>query len=386
MAPIGHNANESGYVGGRKHFTDVIKNSGPANMLIWRQPEEDFNDNSTLIVMPSEQAIFYRDGNVYQVFDQGKYVLSSENYPFVSRIRNALSGGVSSFNCVVYFVRKNHTSEILWGTDSRIQIRDPVQEIFTSISGRGSYKAEILDGVLLVHKLAGHQMPLLSQEDLNKYFRNEFQQQIKETIAKAIIEDGREILGIVARLSDIATKVKPLLAPILEEYGIGLGKFSISDLSIPEDDPGRLLLETAYAKRRVMAILGDKWGTQQGVDILHELVRNPAASGPATAMMGAQLGMSEFGPALGSIAQPILALILGEMQSEMKDKEPPKQTGRFVQNNNLCPSCKATNPVDAKFCTKCGSLLVAAKGACPACSREVPGDANFCPYCSAKLK
>ena len=81
MAPIGHNANESGYVGGRKHFTDVIKNSGPANMLIWRQPEEDFNDNSTLIVMPSEQAIFYRDGNVYQVFDQGKYVRPARTIP-----------------------------------------------------------------------------------------------------------------------------------------------------------------------------------------------------------------------------------------------------------------------------------------------------------------
>lgn len=386
MTPIGHNPNESAYIGGRKHFTDVIKNTGPANMLIWRQPEEDFNDNSTLIVMPSEQAIFYRDGFVHQVFDQGRYVLSSENYPFISRIRNALSGGVSSFNCVVYFVRKNHTAEILWGTDSRIQIRDPVQDIFTSISGRGSYKAEVLDGIALVNKLAGHQMPLLSQEDLNQYFRNEFQQHIKETIAKAIMDDGREILGIVARLSEIAAMVKPLLAPILEEYGIGLRKFSISDLSIPEDDPTRLQLETAYSKKRVMAILGDKWGTQQGVDILLALVRNPAASGAANAMVGAQLGGSEFAPALGGIAQPILALILNEMKGEMKEKEPQKQSGRFVQNNNLCPSCKAPNPPDSKYCAKCGSPLTVAKLYCPSCGKEVPGDANYCSNCSAKLK
>ena len=46
------NKNEQAYVGGKKHWTDVLKNSGPANALLWRLPEEDFNTNSTLIVMP----------------------------------------------------------------------------------------------------------------------------------------------------------------------------------------------------------------------------------------------------------------------------------------------------------------------------------------------
>jgi hypothetical protein len=50
---IWKNENESAYAGGKKHWADVIKNSGDGNLLIWRQPEEDFNVNSTLIVMPS---------------------------------------------------------------------------------------------------------------------------------------------------------------------------------------------------------------------------------------------------------------------------------------------------------------------------------------------
>ena len=90
-----------------------------------------------------------------------------------------------------------------------------------------------------------------------------------------------------------------------------------------------------------------KWGTQQGVDIPHEL-RNPAASGPAMAMM-VRSWACRTTPSWGSIAQPILALIPGEMQSEMKDKEPPKQTGRFVQNNKSVSFSKATNPVDEVF-------------------------------------
>lgn len=38
--PIFKNPNEAAYLGGKKHFTDVIKNSGHANAIIWRQPEK----------------------------------------------------------------------------------------------------------------------------------------------------------------------------------------------------------------------------------------------------------------------------------------------------------------------------------------------------------
>ena len=96
------NPNEIKYTEGKKHWTDVIKNSGSGELLIWRQPEEDFNTNSTLVVMPGEQAIFINQGVIEQVFDNGTYKLSTENYPFIGRLRNAFSGGISTFNCVVY--------------------------------------------------------------------------------------------------------------------------------------------------------------------------------------------------------------------------------------------------------------------------------------------
>lgn len=67
MALFGKNPNEVAYTGGKKHWADVIKNTGPGELLIWRQPEEDFNTNSTLIVMPGEEAIFIKGGNIEEV-------------------------------------------------------------------------------------------------------------------------------------------------------------------------------------------------------------------------------------------------------------------------------------------------------------------------------
>lgn len=125
MALFGRNPNEINYVGGKKHWTDVIKNTGDGNLLIWLNGEEDFNTNSTLIVAESEEALFFKDGVIQETFTGGRYQLSTENYPFISRLRNAFSGGISTFNCKVYFVRKAHSLELLWGTDTPIQVRDP---------------------------------------------------------------------------------------------------------------------------------------------------------------------------------------------------------------------------------------------------------------------
>ena len=106
MALFGKNPNETAYTGGKKHWADVIKNTGPGELLIWRQPEEDFNTNSTLIVMPGEEAIFIKGGNIEEVFGNGTYKLSTENYPFISRLRNAFTGGISTFRSSVV-INKN---------------------------------------------------------------------------------------------------------------------------------------------------------------------------------------------------------------------------------------------------------------------------------------
>lgn len=169
------NVNESAYVGGRKHWTDVIKNSGAPNMLIWRQPEEDFNTNSTLVVMPGEEAIFVNGGIIEQVFDNGTYKLNTDNYPFISRLKNMFSGGVSTFNCVVYFVRKTHSMEILWGTSSPIQVRDKLLGISTKIRARGAYKIQVSNPSQFLTKLVGNTAAYVEQQEiLDKFLPTNF--------------------------------------------------------------------------------------------------------------------------------------------------------------------------------------------------------------------
>ena len=387
MGLFSRNPNESAYVGGEKHWADVIKNSGSGELLIWRQPEEDFNTNATCIVMPGEEAVFIKGGVIEQTFDNGTYKLSTENYPFIGRLRNAFTGGVSTFNCVVYFVRKAHSMEIKWGTRSPIQVRDPVQGLMTSVRGRGSYKVLIDNPSVFLTKLIGNNISFEFQEGLQKYFAEEFQQHIKSSIARYIKNSHQEIVGIVSELDVLASEIQPILREPLADYGIKLVTFTISALDIPEDDPNRQKLEEFSAKKRIFGIMGDEWGRQQAADILNTLAANPGSGGVAAAGAGLGMGIAAGG-VFGGMAQQMFSPIHQQAQPAPASTAP---SGRFAQKQEMpvpvrikCPSCGTENAQEAKFCNDCGAKMVVGKVSCANCGAEIPSTAKFCNECGTK--
>lgn len=284
------NPNETAYVGGRKHWTDVIKNTGNGEYLIWRQPEEDFNTNSTLVVMPGEAAIFVKSGVIEQVFQQeGTYKLSTNNYPFISRLRNAFSGGISTFNCVVYFVRKAHSVEILWGTDSPIQVRDKVLDVATKIRARGSYKVQVDNPEVFLEKLIGNNVIFQTQQELNKYFIQEFQSKVKSILARILNETESELLGIDTRLDELSQSLQPHMQQIISEYGLKCVKFVVSAIDIEDDvlrrrydEIGMEALERrkmANVNKEVIGILGNDWGRVQDMEIQRTYAKNSKLTG-----------------------------------------------------------------------------------------------------------
>lgn len=311
------NPNEVDYPQGKKHFTDVIKNTGSGELLIWRQPEEDFNTNSTLIVMPGEEAIFIKRGVIEQVFESGTYKLSTGNYPFLSRLRNAFSGGISTFNAVVYFVRKAHSVEIRWGTDSPIQVRDKLLGIATKLRCRGSYKVAIDNPAKFLEKLIGSNISFFTQEELDKYFITEFQSKIKSVITRSINESDAELLGIESRLDEISDIIQPSMQEILNEYGLSCVKFVVSAIDINDDELRRkydeigmdamATIRKAQGDKAAMDILGENWSKQQATEIMRDLANNPNAGGIGTMSAGIGMGVAagyEFGDMAKQVMNP----------------------------------------------------------------------------------
>lgn len=364
----------------------VIKNDGPGDVLAWKFTGEDFNTGSQLIVAESEEAIFVKDGIAEQIFDCGKYTLGTSNYPFISRLRNFMSGGVSAFNCKVYFINKVHKLELYWGTDTPIQLRDPVWKLQTSIRARGSYSIQVSNSKKFLIKLIGNNIQYFTQEELNKYFRSAFLQYIKDKIARVIMDSGREILDIAAEKSTIASSLTPVLNEILDEYGVRLVNFYISDISIPEDDPNFEKLNNAFADKSVMNILGNDWSRQQSVNILSNLSNNPGSGGVVGAGAGAGMGF-----AVGSTFGNMSTQIFTPMSQSVQSKKPAEDESGIMQKSDVnantveCPNCKTKNEKEAKFCSECGIKLRAQKVICPNCGAELAESAKFCSECGTKI-
>lgn len=391
MGLFSKNPNEQNYVGGKKHFADVIKNTGPGENLLWLNLEEDFNNNSTLIVAESEEALFFKDGFVEKVFGGGKYTLNTSNYPFLSRIRNSMTGGISTFNCKVYFIRKAHSLELYWGTDTPVQVRDPIFKVATSVQARGSYSIQIDDSKKFLIKMVGNNVASFTRDELNGYFRSALMQKIKSSIASTINASNQEILGLNAQQEMFAERLKPLITPVLDDYGVRLVDFYVSSIDIPQDDPNRAQLEEAFAQRGVIGILGEDYARVKGMQMLSDLANNPGAGGVAAAGAGMGMGMAA-GSVFNAIAQQAFAPM--NPQPQQFQSTPPVPGGRFAvkpsatapTSGNACPACGYSNVADGRFCVKCGAPLNSSKRHCIQCGKEIPDGALFCGHCGAKAQ
>lgn len=357
MALFNKNPNEAAYVGGKKHWADVIKNSGPGELLIWRQPEEDFNTNSTLIVMPGEEAIFIKGGTVEQVFENGTYKLSTENYPFISRLRNAFTGGISTFNCVVYFVRKADSQEIRWGTETPIQVRDKIWGIRTDAKVRGAYKVRIENPVTFLEKLIGNNIPFQLQGELDKYFASEFQGKIKSAVSKFLNSLQQELIGIDAYMDELSEQIEPYIDEVVSDYGLKCVKFSLAGLDIDNSkydviDESQIAAiskgKLAQGDKAAMDVLGDDWGKQQAANILGDLARNPGAGGIGA--MGAGMGMGmAAGSVFGNMANQMFAP-MGQGMSQNTPQQQPQATpvpgSRFAPKGATAPQTAPQSPAE----------------------------------------
>lgn len=358
MSIFSRNPNETEYIHGKKHWADVIKNSGEGNLLIWRQPEEDFNTNSTLIVMPGESAIFIKGGTIEAVFDNGTYKLNTENYPFISRLRNAFTGGVSTFNCVVYFVRMADSKEILWGTDSPIQVRDKVHNIRTDARVRGAYRLRITNPAIFLTKMIGNNVQQMGQTEMDDYFRNELSGKVKAAVSKFLNAYENELIGLDAYLEDLSGQMRPYMDEALSEYGVSCIRFSFSGLDIDTTKYDELDQQTIAKKGKitnaeadlgVMQTLGENWGIQQAANIMGAAAQNPGGSGAGMGI-GAGLGMGmAAGPMFGAMAGQMFAPMNSQMQqygqqpyagqvppqqyAQQPYADPQQSAGQYVQQS-----------------------------------------------------
>jgi len=409
----------------RKAIVDVVKYGGGSDVFAWRFPQTELATWSQLIVNESQEAILFKGGQVCDVFGPGRHMLSTENIPILNKFISLPFGGRSPFTAEVWFINKQHSLDIKWGTPTPIQLKDPRYHILIPVRAFGQFGITIEDSRPFITKLVGT-LPTFGSQDVVNFFRGMYLTKVRVVISHYIAKKGISILEINAYLLELSEDLKKSIDSVLrDEYGIRLLNFFVNDVSIPEKDPGVIQLKAALAKRAEMDIKGFDYTQERSFDTLQSAAANP---GQAGSMMGAGVGMGmglgmggAMGKGMSDLSQNIQTNRSKKCQKcEFMVEESARFCGscghdtqtaleistitckcgyKYNEGYKFCPKCGTSTPASnacvscnvilkegARFCHNCGvSQDVPTHKECPDCSTECGINAKFCTSCGTKL-
>ena len=403
-------------------IVEVVKYDGNPDVLVWKYPSQELGTWTQLIVNESQEAVLYKGGKIFDVFQSGRHTLETANIPLLNKVINLPFGGRSPFTAEVWFVNKLYSLDVKWGTPTPIQIQDPKYGVFVPVRANGRFGIQIEDSEKFLVKLVGS-VSVFDRQNLVKHFRGLYITKAKDTISSYVVHKQVSPLEINAYLDEMSAFLKEKMQPEMSEYGIKLTSFFVNDVSIPEDDPAVKKLKDALAKKAEMNIIGYSYQQERSFDTLEGVAKNPGTSNNPLMGVGMGLGMGvQMGNAVGKGFGDMVEEIKTNDKSEKKicpkchaeilhgqrfcgecgydmTKEDKKNKivcancGSELNENskfcmecgkkyNPCPNCKADMEDGAQICKVCGYELLPR---CPRCGAEIPKHIKFCPECGESL-
>jgi len=380
---------------------EVVKYNGGPDVFAWKFPSEELGTWTQVIVNESQEAVLFKGGQALDIFGPGRHTLATANVPLLNRIIKLPFGGKSPFAAEVWYINKAHSLDIKWGTPSPVQLQDPKYKIFVPLRSFGQFGIQISEARKFLIKLVGT-LPIFDKETILRFFRGLYLQKVKDSISGYLVNKGVSVLEINAFLVELSDYIKDRITPTMDEYGIRLLNFYITDINVPEDDPAVKKLKDALAKRAEMDIVGYNYTQERSFDTLEGAAKNPG--GGQSGVMGAGIGLGmglgiggAMGGQVGGLAQ---SLNVAQTKKCPGCNADMATTARFcpscgvdtqagggagiaaVPSTTVCDKCGKTFPKTAKFCPECGESLVKK---CGNCDTQVSGETKFCPECGNKL-
>ena len=234
----------------------VIKYEGSNEVLAHKHEKEDFTIGSQLIVHESQEALFFRDGKVFDQFTAGRHTLVTNNIPKVRDYMKLGTGGINVFHCEVYFINMITQMGIRWGTDSKVRLFDPASGLHVEIGASGNFNMRVTDARKLVLKLVGTTEGLVQSDvtgDGKSYGTGMFKaliiNKVKANLARIIKEENLNILEIDAYLDVLSSKLMIDINDTLDEYGLTMPEFYVTSIVTPDDDPNFVRLKQQFADK-----------------------------------------------------------------------------------------------------------------------------------------
>ncbi|MHA3839104.1 SPFH domain-containing protein [Mycoplasma sp. HF14] len=349
---------------------DVISYDGDEynlNWLMYRYEENNINNNSSLIVQPGQVAIIVHNGKVEKIVKEGTTKINSEYYPFLKDITFKVHGGKNAYPIDIYFINTTLKLNILFGTTTPLEIKDPVYGILLRLRARGQLGLQVEDYQYLYERLVGSFTPegVLSFDFVEEQFRGWINQNLKSIILDYLINNQISYDKVNLHLNNIAHEFSEKMKEEVNKFGFKIVALAFDSINIPEED--RQKINSFLEKKAEIDTFGNDYRLIKGYDVLEKTASN---QGTAGAFMGMGLGM---GAMQSSILPPVQ-----QAPTPAPQPTPAPAPVPVAEATKACYACGFGNKMTAKFCSECGAPT---SKRCSGCNTELSPKAKFCPEC-----
>lgn len=351
----------------KKQLLKVIEwEDNSKNTLVYRYPltdRDEIMNSSTLVVRPSQVALFIHKGEIADIFAPGTYKLSTENIPIITRLLALPTGGDSPIKAEIYYVNTKQFTANKWGTQNPIMMRD-ADFGNVRLRGYGIYSFKIDDAKLFMKEMFGTNQ-IYTLNDVTEYLKP----LIVEGVTDAIAESKISALDLAANYKEFGETVTNCAQSQFEKVGLKLTNCVIENLSLPEE------VEKALDERTKLGVLEDKMGTytqMKAANAMEDAAKN--TSGGNMAGLGIGLGA---GSAIGNMFANNLSTTNVPKAENVQKKAANEQTKK-------CTNCGKDIEANAKFCPECGAKQEAKF--CTNCGTKLDQNAKFCSNCGNKVE
>lgn len=338
----------------KSQFIEVIEWTGDdLNTMVYRFPvaNKEIKMGAQLTVRESQSAIFLNEGQIADVYGPGRYELTTQNMPLLTKLKSWKYGFNSPFKAEVYFVNTKQFTDQKWGTLNPVMMRDPEFGMLR-LRAYGIFSFRVVDPAKFLKEVFG-----TNQEFSVEGIEGQLKRSIISGISDLLGETKIAALDLAMNYDELGEQALIKLQPRFDVYGLKIMSFFFENISLPEE------VEKVLDKRTSMGVIGNMqhYAEYQAAEAMREAANNPSGG-----IAGAGVGLGA-GAALGNM--------MGEAFKNMNQQNKVQET--------ICQNCSARIPEGYKFCPSCGKPMAAPKVKCRECGDEIDQGTKFCPLCGA---